>query len=124
MTVLRTATVSPAGNAVRAPRLTGISESSQRPISISAVAPAATAKFEEFAHLDPLIEAICAQGCKTVYQVMARLQAGQTVPELAHLLQHECNRVLTELDSIMAVYAENGSVCLTGGKQTGEAQSN
>ena len=83
-----------------------------------------TADAGDFVHLDALIEAICAQGCKTVYQVMARLQAGQMVPELAHLQRSECNRVLVELDSIMAVYAENGSVCLTSGGNADSAPSN
>lgn len=66
--------------------------------------------------VDALVESICAQGCKVVYQVIARLQAGETPLEMAHLDTSATAAVLAELESIMAVYAENGSICLTKGK--------
>lgn len=66
--------------------------------------------------VDALVEAICAQGCKVVYQVIASLQAGEELLETAHLDTPAVTALLTELESIMAVYAENGSVCLNKDK--------
>jgi len=66
--------------------------------------------------VDALVESICAQGCKVVYQVIATLQAGETPLEMAHLDTPATAAVLAELESIMAVYAENGSICLRKGK--------
>jgi len=93
-------------------------------VLVGAAADVAGDTSRDDVRLDAVIETICARGCKAVYQVMAQLQAGQTVPELAHLPRCDCNRVLVELDSIMAVYAENGSVCLTSGDSSGSAPSN
>ena len=58
------------------------------------------------------IEQICARGCKVVCQVIARLRSGPPPAELAQLGAAERDRVLVELESIMAIYAENDSVCL------------
>ena len=65
---------------------------------------------------DVLVETICARGCKVVHQVIASLQAGEKLAEMAHLDTPATLAVLAELESIMAVYAENGSVCLSNGK--------
>ena len=63
--------------------------------------------------IDALVEGICEQGCKVVYQVIASLQAGEELARMVHLDRSATLAVLAELESIMAVYAENGSVCLT-----------
>lgn len=64
--------------------------------------------------VETIVEQICACGCKAVYQVIASLQARRIPDEMAELSSIECDRVLMELESIMAVYAENGSACLLG----------
>jgi len=66
--------------------------------------------------VDDMVELFCAMGCKAVYQVIAQLQGGSLPDRMRHLNQRDCARVLTELQSIMDVYAENGSVCLSGGQ--------
>jgi len=64
--------------------------------------------------VETVIEQVCARGCKAVYQVIAGLQARRIPDEMTELSSIECERVLMELESIMAVYAENGSACLVG----------
>ena len=62
--------------------------------------------------LEHKVEQICALGCRGVYQRIDELRAGSAVPELAGLSPHQIVLVLTELESIMAVYTENGATCL------------
>jgi hypothetical protein len=61
------------------------------------------------------VEQICALGCRQVYQRIDELRAGTGVPELAGLNSRQMAAVVTELESIMAVYTENGAVCLLDG---------
>ena len=60
------------------------------------------------------VEQVCALGCRSVYQRIDDLRAGIGVPELAGLNPRQIALVLTELESIMSVYTENGAVCLLG----------
>jgi len=61
--------------------------------------------------VEAVIEQLCTLGCKTVYQVIAQLRDGQIPASMADLGEAQCAEVLVELQSIMAVYTENGSVC-------------
>jgi len=58
------------------------------------------------------VEQICALGCRGVYQRIDEIRAGVGVPELVGLNSRQVAAVMTELESIMAVYTENGAVCL------------
>ena len=62
--------------------------------------------------LEHKVEQICALGCRQVYQRIDELRAGVAVPELAGLNVDQIAAVLSELESIMAVYTENGATCL------------
>jgi hypothetical protein len=60
------------------------------------------------------VEQICALGCRGVYQRIDEIGAGVGVPELVGLNRRQVTAVVTELESIMSVYTENGAVCLLG----------
>lgn len=64
------------------------------------------------AQVDAEVERLCALGCREVYTVIDRLDAGGSVEGLNGLDRTQRAQVLEELRSIMAVYAENGSACL------------
>lgn len=64
--------------------------------------------------VDRVVEQLCEQGCRVVYQRIEQLRAGVLVAEARGLTFRQRERVLAELESIMAVYAENGSTCLVG----------
>ena len=55
-------------------------------------------------HLQTLVDAICEQGCEQVKHTIARLQQGKRVSQVESLSMAEQQRVLRELESIMAVY--------------------
>jgi len=61
------------------------------------------------------VEQICALGCRQVYQRIDEIRADVRVPELVGLNSRQVAAVMTELESIMAVYTENGAVCLLDG---------
>ena len=50
------------------------------------------------------MEDLCDQGCDSVNGFIAALRAGQDFPEVAGLSMEERQRVLQNLESIMAVY--------------------
>jgi hypothetical protein len=61
--------------------------------------------------IDFCLEQICEQGCRSVNQVILQLEQGQSIDMTQHLNRAQKNRLLQELKSIMAVYAEKGGVC-------------
>lgn len=63
--------------------------------------------------VDEAVERLCAQGCRVVYQRIDELRSGAAIEELQGLDDYQRELVAVELESIMAVYAENGSVCMT-----------
>lgn len=54
--------------------------------------------------LHELLEAIAAQGCAEVNQLLADIDDGKEVPEIAHLSHPTRQRVIHELRKIMQVY--------------------
>lgn len=61
-------------------------------------------------NFDALVEAICAEGCKHVYQTISLLEKQESYPDaLAALTDSERQHILEELKSIMDVYG--GNVC-------------
>jgi hypothetical protein len=58
--------------------------------------------------VDDRVEAICQLGCRTVSEIIDRLERGETVAETDTLDEHDRAAVLAELKSIMAVY---GGTC-------------
>lgn len=92
------------------------SRSDGRPSSrLAVVAPSHGKGQSEESEIDRCVERICAQGCKVVYQCIEQLRSGTEVADVHGLSGRQIELLLAELESIMAVYAENGSACLTGG---------
>jgi len=54
--------------------------------------------------VDLCVERLCQEGCGKVTEYINLLQAGETLPELAHLAPAEAKAVLDELVAIMAAY--------------------
>jgi hypothetical protein len=54
-----------------------------------------------------VIEAICELGCERVNEIIASLESGNVVSEIAGLNNSEQVAVLVELKAIMSVYDEN-----------------
>lgn len=54
--------------------------------------------------VDLCVEQLCRDGCGKVTEYINRLQAGDSLPELAHLSPVEIRAVLDELVSVMAAY--------------------
>jgi hypothetical protein len=52
------------------------------------------------------VEALCLKGCRSVLESIARLERGESLPEVAALGVAERQAVLGELRSIMAVYGD------------------
>ncbi|MCU0934917.1 MAG: hypothetical protein MUF66_02335 [Gammaproteobacteria bacterium] len=52
------------------------------------------------------VEALCLKGCRSVLESIARLERGESLPEVAALGVAERTAVLRELRSIMAVYGD------------------
>jgi hypothetical protein len=59
--------------------------------------------------INSCLEQICEQGCRSVNQVIQQLEQGDVIEEIAYLSRVQQQRLLQELKSIMAVYAETGS---------------
>jgi N-methylhydantoinase B/oxoprolinase/acetone carboxylase alpha subunit len=57
-------------------------------------------------HIDLCIEEICQQGCRSVNQIIERLEQDQPTTATQHLNETQQKQVLHELKNIMAVYAE------------------
>ena len=55
------------------------------------------------------IEVLCQRGCKEVSRVILALERGEAMAEVRELNEDECQAVLHELKSIMAVYREGGT---------------
>ena len=55
--------------------------------------------------VDLCVEQLCQDGCCKVTEYISLLQAGEPLPELAHLAPEEVKAVLDELVSVMAAYA-------------------
>jgi len=55
-------------------------------------------------HLQPVVEALCHDGCRTVRQHITAIEQGQELPQMQHLNHTEASQVLLELKTIMAVY--------------------
>lgn len=60
--------------------------------------------------IDHCIESICSKGCRQVWGQIDALESGQEVPEARGLNREEKAFVLSELKTIMAVYASRCSV--------------
>ena len=58
-------------------------------------------------HVQYAIEAICALGCERVNEIIASLESGTVVSEIAGLDNSEREAVLFELKAIMSVYGED-----------------
>lgn len=56
------------------------------------------------AHLESIIDSICRQGCQQVRQFIKQLRQGHVDERTESLNNRERKLVLTELESIMAVY--------------------
>jgi hypothetical protein len=54
--------------------------------------------------IDLCVEQLCQEGCIKVTRYINSLQAGESLPELAHLTPAEVRAVLDELVSVMAAY--------------------
>jgi hypothetical protein len=54
--------------------------------------------------VDRCVEQLCQDGCGKVTEYIKSLQAGETLPLLAHLAPAEVNAVLAELVAVMAAY--------------------
>ena len=56
-------------------------------------------------HIEWRLERLCAKGCRAVWEDIARLERGETLPETADLPPGDAERLLRELQAVMAVYA-------------------
>ena len=54
--------------------------------------------------LQTVVEHLCEDGCKAVNQYINKIQAGDYPAPMRQLDSQECEAVLAELKSIMAVY--------------------
>ena len=59
--------------------------------------------------INTCLEQICAQGCRSVNQVIQQLEQGQLIEAVQHLSHAQQQRLLQELQSIMEIYAETQS---------------
>lgn len=59
--------------------------------------------------IDSCLENLCKQGCRTVNQVIQRLEQEQVIDIVKHLSAAQRMILLQELKNIMAVYAETQS---------------
>ena len=50
------------------------------------------------------VECLCNQGCKAVWNHIATLERGDSIPETADLAPSEVDQVLSELRAVMAAY--------------------
>lgn len=54
--------------------------------------------------LQTVVEKLCEDGCKAVNQYIDAIEAGDYPSAMRQLNHQECDAILTELKSIMAVY--------------------
>lgn len=54
--------------------------------------------------LQSVVERLCEDGCQAVTQYIVDIQAGRYPRAMQHLSRPDCEAVLAELKSIMAVY--------------------
>ncbi len=59
--------------------------------------------------IDSCLENLCQQGCRTVNQVIQRLEQEEVIDTVKHLSAAQQKTLLQELKNIMAVYAETQS---------------
>jgi N-methylhydantoinase B/oxoprolinase/acetone carboxylase alpha subunit len=55
------------------------------------------------------LERICEQGCRSVNQIIQKIENGELVELIRHLNDSQQKILLKELKSIMAVYGKTGS---------------
>ena len=54
--------------------------------------------------LQAIVDQLCENGCKAVAQYISEIQSGEYPTQMHALNRQECEMVLAELKSIMAVY--------------------
>ena len=54
--------------------------------------------------LQSVVEQLCKDGCKRVSSYIREIQAGECPRQMRKLNRQECDEVMAELKSIMAVY--------------------
>ena len=59
--------------------------------------------------LQAVVDQLCEDGCKAVSQYITEIQSGEYPAQMRALNRQECETVLAELESIMAVYDRDGS---------------
>jgi len=59
--------------------------------------------------LQTIVEQLCADGCNAVNQYIAEIQSGHCPATMQELNREDCETVLVELKSIMAVYEHKGA---------------
>lgn len=59
--------------------------------------------------VETCVEQLCKKGCKAVWEDIAVLEEGDTLPETRKLSAEENRAVLKELKAIMSVYDNSGS---------------
>jgi hypothetical protein len=53
------------------------------------------------------IEALCAQGCTQVNQLLEKAEQGEDIKELSEFSKSEMDMILDELSEIMSVYEQD-----------------
>lgn len=56
--------------------------------------------------LESLSEQICQRGCRSVYRWLERVRLGESLEEIKGLSGEEISALVTELESVMAVYGK------------------
>jgi hypothetical protein len=54
--------------------------------------------------LDRYLDRICASGCAQVNRMIAEMENGRVIEEIAHLPRPQQQQILFELKSVMSVY--------------------
>ena len=54
--------------------------------------------------LNRYLDRICASGCAQVNRMIAEMESGRMIEEIAHLPQPQQQQILLELKSVMSVY--------------------
>ena len=58
-------------------------------------------------HVQSVVEAICELGCERVNEIIASLESGNFIDEIAGLDKSEQDAVLLELKAVMSVYDQD-----------------
>ncbi len=56
------------------------------------------------------IEALCAQGCSQVNQLLENAKKGKTISELAEFNDSESKQIIIELTQIMSIYDTDNDI--------------